>query len=150
VIAYYDLLRGFHILAVIALMSGLLYLPRLYVYHTRVESGSQSDEMLKTMEVKLLRIIINPALFLVLLFGGLLIWVDLTRLGHGFLLRPWMLTKIAGILFLFGWYGFLARSRRAFAEGRNPYSERFWRMTNELPFLAAIAIVLSATTKFGG
>jgi len=141
VIAYYDLLRGFHILAVIALMSGLLYLPRLYVYHTRVESGSQSDEMLKTMEVKLLRIIINPALFLVLLFGGLLIWVDLTRLGHGFLLRPW---------FLFGWHGFLARSRRAFAEGRNPYSERFWRMTNELPFLAAIAIVLSATTKFGG
>ncbi|HVY33652.1 MAG TPA: CopD family protein [Caulobacteraceae bacterium] len=149
-IYHYDLLRGLHILAVIALMSGLLYLPRLYVYHTRVEPGSQSDDMLQTMEVKLLRIIINPALFLVLLFGGLLIRVDLTRLGPGFLSRPWMLTKIVGILFLFGWHGFLARSRRAFAEGRNRHSERFWRMTNELPFLAAIIIVLAATTKFGG
>ncbi len=148
-IAHYDLLRGLHILAVIALMSGLLYLPRLFVYHTRVETGSQSDDMLKTMELKLLRIIINPALFFTLLFGGLLIRLDLTRLGPGFWMRPWMLTKICGIIFLFGWHGFLARSRREFAEGRNRRSERFWRMTNELPFLAAIAIVLSATTKFG-
>jgi putative membrane protein len=61
-----------------------------------------------------------------------------------------MLTKIGGILFLASWHGFLAGSRRAFAENRNRRSERFWRMTNELPFLAAIVIVLAVTTKFGG
>jgi putative membrane protein len=60
-----------------------------------------------------------------------------------------MLTKLAGLVFLFSWHGFLARARRAFAEDRNQRSERFWRMTNELPFVAAIIIVLSATTKFG-
>ena len=62
---------------------------------------------------------------------------------------PWFLTKIAGVLALFAWHGFLAGSRRAFAEGRNTRSERFWRMTNELPFLVAIVIVIAATTKFG-
>jgi putative membrane protein len=146
---YFNLLRGLHIIAVIAWMSGLLYLPRLFAYHARAEPGSQMDETFKIMEVKLLRIIINPAMILVVLFGGSLVWVDLTRLGPHFWLSPWMLTKIAGLVFLFGWHGYLARARRAFAENRNRRSERFWRMTNELPFLAAIVIVLAVTTKFG-
>jgi putative membrane protein len=60
-----------------------------------------------------------------------------------------MLTKLTGIVLLFGWHGFLSASRRAFAENRNRRSERFWRMSNELPFVVAIVIVLSATTKFG-
>jgi putative membrane protein len=149
-IEHYNLLRGLHIIAVIAWMSGLLYLPRLFAYHTRAEAGSQMDETFKTMEVKLLRIIINPAMILVLLFGASLVWVDLARLGPAFWRTPWMLTKIAGVVFLLGWHGFLAGSRRAFAENRNQRSERFWRMTNELPFLAAVIIVLAVTTKFGG
>ena len=146
---YFNLLRGLHIIAVIAWMSGLLYLPRLFAYHTRAEPGSQMDETFKTMEVKLLRIIINPAMIMVFLFGGSLVWVDLSRLGPHFWLSPWMLTKIVGIVFLAGWHGFLAGARRAFAENRNRRSERFWRMTNELPFLAAVVIVLAVTTKFG-
>lgn len=148
-IAHYNLLRGLHIIAVIAWMSGLLYLPRLFAYHTRAEPGSVMDETFKTMEVKLLRIIINPAMILVFLFGGSLVWVDLSRLGPHFWLAPWALTKILGIVALSSWHGYLARARRAFAENRNQRSERFWRMTNELPFLAAIVIVLAATTKFG-
>jgi putative membrane protein len=148
-IAHYNLLRGLHIIAVIAWMSGLLYLPRLFAYHTRAEAGSQMDETFKTMEVKLLRIIINPAMVLVVIFGGLLVWVDSTRLGPHFWTAPWALTKITGLLFLFSWHGFLARARRTFAENRNQRSERFWRMTNELPFLAALVIVLAVTTKFG-
>jgi protoporphyrinogen IX oxidase len=150
VIQHYNLLRGLHIIAVIAWMSGLLYLPRLFAYHTRAEPGSQMDETFKTMEVKLLRIIINPAMIMVFLFGGALVWVDLTRLGPHFWLAPWMLTKIAGVVFLASWHGFLAGARRAFAENRNQRSERFWRVTNELPFLAAVVIVLAVTTKFGG
>lgn len=146
---YFNLLRGLHIIAVIAWMSGLLYLPRLFAYHTRAEAGSQMDETFKTMEVKLLRTIINPAMVMVFVFGGSLVWVDLTRLGPHFWLSAWMLTKIAGIVFLAAWHGFLASARKAFAENRNRRSERFWRMTNELPFLAAVVIVLAVTTKFG-
>ena len=148
-IHYYNLLRGLHIVAVIAWMAGMLYLPRLYVYHTRAAAGSEMDETFKVMETKLLRMIINPASFAVLLFGGALVWVDLQRLGPTFWDKPWFLVKIAGVIALFGWHGFLAASRRAFAENRNTRTERFWRMSNELPFIVAIIIVLSATTKYG-
>ena len=88
-------------------------------------------------------------MFLVLLFGLTLVWVDLGRLGPHFWDKPWFLVKIAGVLALFGWHGFLSSARRAFAENRNRRSERFWRMSNEIPFLIAIVVVLSATTKFG-
>ncbi|MDR3509590.1 MAG: CopD family protein [Caulobacteraceae bacterium] len=149
-IEHFNLIRGLHIIAVIAWMSGLLYLPRLYVYHTRATPGSEMDETFKLMELKLLRIIINPAMILVFILGGTLVWIDLERLGPHFWIAPWMLTKIGALVFLSAWHGFLAGSRRAFAEGRNKRSERFWRMTNELPFIAAIVIVLAVTTKFGG
>jgi putative membrane protein len=130
-------------------MAGLLYLPRLFAYHTRAAAGSEMDATFKVMEVKLLRIIINPAMILVLVLGGLLIWVDLSRIGPHFWLAPWFVTKITGVILLSAWHGYLARARRAFAENRNQRSERFWRMTNELPFLVAIVIVIAATTKFG-
>ena len=80
----YNVLRGLHIIAVIAWMAGMLYLPRLYVYHTRATAGSEMDETFKTMELKLLRMIINPAMFAVLIFGGSLFWVDLQRIGPHF------------------------------------------------------------------
>jgi protoporphyrinogen IX oxidase len=146
---FFNVVRGLHIVAVIAWMAGLLYLPRLFAYHTRAAAGSEMDETFKTMEVKLLRMIINPAMVMVLLFGACLVWLDIVRRGPHFWLAPWFLTKIAGVLALLAWHGFLSSSRRAFAEGRNTRSERFWRMTNELPFLVAIVIVIAATTKFG-
>jgi len=147
-IAHYNLIRGLHILSVIAWMAGMLYLPRLYVYHTRAIPGGELDETLKVMELKLLRIIINPAMIAALLFGLSLIWIDGHVRGWGFLLKPWMLTKLSALLVLFGWHGFLSGARRKFAVGANQRSEKFWRMTNELPFLAATVIVLSVTTKF--
>jgi putative membrane protein len=146
----YNLLRGFHIIAVIAWMAGMLYLPRLFVYHTKAAPGSELDETLKTMERKLFRIIMNPAMIAVVLLGGALIWLDGTeRFGWGFLAKPWMLTKLAGALFLIWWHHFLGRARKAFERGQNTRPEKFWRMTNELPFLAAIVMVLAVTTKFG-
>ena len=148
---WYDLLRGLHIIAVIAWMAGMLYLPRLYAYHTETAPpGSEFDAHFKVWEAKLLRIIINPAMILAFVFGIALIYVDgAQRLGWGFLLKPWMLTKIAGIVFLSAWHGYLAGARKKFERGERPRSAKFWRMTNELPFLAAIIMVLAVTTEFG-
>ena len=147
---WFDIVRGLHILAVIAWMAGLLYLPRLFAYHTRADAGSQMDETFATMERKLYRIIMNPAMVAVWILGLTLVWFDATqqKWGWGFLLTPWMLTKLAGVLFLTGWHHYLGRARSALAQGRRDRSERFWRMTNELPFVVAIVMILAITTKF--
>lgn len=146
---HYDLLRGLHILAVIAWMAGLLYLPRLYAYHAAAAAGSEMDTTFQVMELKLLRIIMTPAMLASLVFGLGLILADSEIRGWDFLLKPWMVTKLSGVVFLLGWHGFLASARRAFVEGRNQRSAKFWRMTNELPFIAAIIMVLSVTLEFG-
>jgi putative membrane protein len=82
--------------------------------------------------------------------GLTLIWFDATqqRWGWTFLLAPWMLVKLAGVLFLTSWHHYLGRARTALAAGGRVRTERFWRMTNELPFLAAIVMILAITTKF--
>ncbi len=146
----YNLLRGFHILAVIAWMAGLLYLPRLFVYHFNSQPGSDIDKTFKVMERKLLRMIMNPAMVAAFAFGGALIWYDgRWRLGWEFLLSPWMLTKLAGVVALTSVHHYLARARKAFEAGQRPHSERFWRFANEAPFVIAIVMVLAVTTKFG-
>ncbi|HRD45429.1 MAG TPA: CopD family protein [Caulobacter sp.] len=145
---HYDLLRGLHIIAVIAWMAGMLYLPRLYVYHTRAERGSQLDETFQEMERKLLRIIINPSMIAAWLLGLALIAANGVNRGWDFLAQPWMLTKLALVVALSGWHGFLAGARRKFEAGTNTRSEKFWRMTNEIPFVIAIVAVLAVTTEF--
>lgn len=147
---WYDLLRGLHIISVIAWMSGMMYLPRLFAYHTETAPvGSEFDAHFKVWELKLLRIIINPAMILTFVFGLGLIWVDGTqRLGWGFLLQTWMVVKIAGIVFLSAWHGFLSNARRRIAAGERPRTAKFWRATNELPFLAAVVMVLAVTLEF--
>jgi putative membrane protein len=146
----YDLLRGLHILAVIAWMAGLLMLPRLYAYHTETApAGSEFDAHFLRWEGKVLKIILNPALVLAWLFGLALIHVDAQIRGIGFLLEPWMLTKLAGIVFMTGWHMFLANARRGLLAGRRDRTAKFWRMTNELPFVAAIIMVIAVTTEFG-
>jgi putative membrane protein len=148
-VGHYDLLRGLHILAVIAWMAGLLYLPRLFAYHAKATTGSELDQTFQVMEAKLLRIIMNPAFVLAFLLGLSLIWADGHIRGWGFLSQPWMIAKLAGVVFLTGWHHYLAVARKRFAAGRNLRTDRFWRMTNELPFLAAIVMVLAVTTEFG-
>ncbi len=146
----YNLLRGLHILADIAWMAGLLYLPRLFAYHTKASPGSEMDATFKVMERKLYGIIMNPAMVVAWVLGLSLIWFDGSRrLGWSFLHSPWMLIKLSGVVVLTSWHYFLGRGLKAFSEGRNRRSERFWRATNEVPFLAAIVMVLAVTTKFG-
>jgi putative membrane protein len=149
ILQQYDLARGLHIIAVIAWMAGMMYLPRLYIYHLTAPPGSQMDETFKVMERRLMRGIINPAMIIAFLFGLLLIWIDGHLRGWDFLLRPWMLTKLAGVVFLVSWHGFLSRARRRFETGTNQRSDRFWRAVNELPFVAAIIMVIAVTTEFG-
>jgi putative membrane protein len=148
---WYDLLRGLHIIAVIAWMSGMMYLPRLFAYHTETAPpGSEFDAHFKVWEEKLLRIIINPAMILTFVLGLTLIWYDATyRFGTWrFLLELWMIVKLSGVAFLGYWHGFLARSRKQIAAGERPKTAKFWRATNELPFLAAIVMVLAVTLEF--
>jgi len=147
---HYDLLRGLHIIAVIAWMAGLLYLPRLFAYHTKAAAGSEMDATFQVMEAKLLRIIMNPAMIAAWLFGlGLIVANRELRGGWSYLGEPWMSTKLAGVLFLTGWHHYLGLARKRLANGTSARSERFWRMTNELPFLAAIVMVIAVTTEFG-
>ncbi len=145
---HYDLLRGLHIIAVIAWMAGMLYLPRLFVYHTRAERGSQMDETFQEMERKLLRIIINPSMVATWIFGLMLIAANGVNRGWDFLGQPWMIIKLVLVFAMSGWHGFLAGARRRFEAGTNARSEKFWRMTNEIPFLMAVIIVLAVTTEF--
>jgi putative membrane protein len=146
----YNILRGLHVVAVIAWMAGLLYLPRLFAYHSRSTPGSEMDETFKTMEAKLLRVIMNPAMAAVVILAIALMWIDGVGGLWRFLLTPWVLIKIGGGVALLGWHHYLASARKVFAQGGRPRSERFWRVTNELPFILAIVMVLAVTTKVGG
>jgi putative membrane protein len=141
----YNVWRGLHIIAVIAWMAGLLYLPRLYVYHSQAAPGSQMDETFKVMERRLYYGIMAPAQVVAFLFGVLLIYVDGITLGWDFLVQPAMIVKILGIVVVTGFHGFLGTSRRRFADGTNTRPEKFWRSINEIPFVAAIAMVLAVT-----
>ena len=148
--AHYDLWRGLHIIAVIAWMAGIMYLPRLFAYHVKAGAGSELAQTFEVMEKKLLRIIMNPAQGLAFLFGILLIWANTENRGSfAWLAEPWMLTKIAGIVFLTWWHHMLASARKRIIAGTDKRSETFWRATNELPFLAAIVMVIAVTTQFG-
>jgi putative membrane protein len=145
IFGHYDLWRALHIISVIAWMAGIMYLPRLYAYHTKHGAGSEIGKVFEGMETKLLKIIMTPAFVLTVTFGAILIYVDgASRIGWAELGKPWFITKFAAVAFVAGWHIFLARSQKSIADGTNPHSEKFWRATNELPFLAAVIAVIAA------
>jgi putative membrane protein len=150
---WYDLARGLHILAVIAWMAGMLFLPRLYAYDAEQADKpeplrTEMRTLLRTWQGRLLKIIVNPAMTAAWVFGGWLIWLDGTGRGWDFLAQPWMIAKLLGVVALSGWHGFLAGEYRRIQAGTSTKSGRFWRMTNEIPFLIAIVMVLSVTTEW--
>ena len=139
----YPWVRALHIVSVIAWMAGMLYLPRLYVYHCGREPGSEADEMLKTMERRLLRAIVNPAMIAVFLTGGLLLLTP----GIVDWASGWIYVKLLLVAGLSAVHGAFAAWRRAFEEGRNRYSQRFYRLVNEVPTVLMIGIVVFAVVK---
>jgi putative membrane protein len=146
----HNILIAVHILAVIAWMAGLLYLPRLFAYHTEAPVGSDMDKTFQVMERGLYYTIMTPAMIAVWVLGLSLVWFDATKLwGPKFLGTPWMSIKFVGVLLLTGFQGFLGASRKRFARGANTYSNKFWRMVNEIPFVLAIVMVVAIVTKFG-
>jgi protoporphyrinogen IX oxidase len=136
-------LRALHIIAVIAWMAGMLYLPRLYVYHCAAAPGSEASEMLKVMERRLLRAIINPALIATFVLGGLLLATP-GAVDWG---RGWIYVKLALVLALAATHGLFARWRKDFAADRNRHNARFYRVWNEVPTVLMIGIVILAVVR---
>ena len=135
----YAWLRALHVIAVIAWMAGMLYLPRLYVYHANAEPGSELSETLKVMERRLLRLIVNPAMVASVGLGGALLAQPGAIDWSGDI---WIYPKLALALLLTAFHGLLARWRRDFAADRNRRSARFYRRVNEVPTVAVIVIVV--------
>lgn len=139
--AAYLWVKALHVVAVIAWMAGMLYLPRLFVYHVEAERGSVQSETFKVMERRLLRAIINPAMIVTWAAGLWLAW-------YGFAFQAgWLHAKLALVLVLSGVHGYLSGAVRRFAEDRNEKPARHWRIVNEIPTLLMIAIVILVIVK---
>ena len=137
----YEWLKAFHIIAVISWMAGMLYLPRLFVYHCDAEPGSKQSETFKVMERRLLRAIINPAMIATWVLG---LWL---AYAGGFYRAPWLHAKLALVLALSAVHGLFARWVKAFAADRNLHSQKFYRIINEVPTVLMIGIVILAVVK---
>ncbi len=137
----YLVLKSLHIIAVIAWMAGMLYLPRLFVYHCSAEKGSKQSETFKVMERRLLRAIINPAMVLTWVMGLSLAWLN------GYWLQGWFIAKIVLVLAMSAVHGLFSRWRRDFDADRNTRSARFYRFWNEVPTLIMIGIVFIVVIK---
>ena len=133
--------KSIHIVAVISWMAGLLYLPRLFIYHCAAPVGSVESETFKVMEQRLLGIIMTPAMVVAWVLGGWLAWR-----GHFFLER-WMIGKLVLVLALSGFHGYLARAVGTFADDRNEMTARHWRIANEIPTVLMIGIVVLVVVK---
>lgn len=139
--AAYLWVKAIHVFAIIAWMAGMLYLPRLFVYHADAAKGSELSETLKLMEYRLLTIIMNPAMIVAWVLGLWLAW------QAGYFASGWMWAKIAAVVALSAVHGMLSASVRRFAEDRNEKPARYWRMLNEVPALLALAIVVLVIVK---
>ena len=141
--AAYPWLKALHIIAVIAWMAGLLYLPRLYVYHAGVPPRSNRAVMLEVMERRLLRAIMLPAAVMTYGFGLILAAIPGVVDWH----RGWFWAKLGLVALLTVFHILLAYWQRGFAAGRVPHSPKFYRTINELPTIMMIAIVLLVVAR---
>jgi putative membrane protein len=142
----YEWIKAFHIIAVIAWMAGMLYLPRLFVYHCAAEKDSVQSETFKVMERRLLLGIINPAMIAAIALGLWLAWLGPDS-RYGWFASGWLWAKIALVLGLSAVHGLFARWVKAFAADSNRHSQRFYRFINEVPTVLMIAIVILVVLK---
>ena len=134
-------IKAIHVLAVISWMAGLLYLPRLFVYHVDAEQGSKQSETFKIMERRLMKGIMNPAMIVTWITGLYIAYAS------DFYRAPWLHTKLLLVLLLSGFHGWMVGRVRAFANDANDKSAKFYRVMNEVPTLMMIAIVILVIVK---
>jgi protoporphyrinogen IX oxidase len=137
----YPWLKAFHVMAVISWMAGMLYLPRLFVYHCGAERGSRQSETFKVMERRLLRGIVNPAMVVSWVLGLWMVY------DGGWISAHWLQLKLVLVVVLSGVHGMLARWTTDFATDQNRHSERFYRIMNEVPAVLMVGIVIMAVIK---
>ena len=136
---YYDIIKALHILSVISWMVGLLYLPRLFVYHADTEVGTVRAETFKVMERRLLKAIMTPAMIASFISG---IW--LISLNHGLIYETWFQIKFAAVILMGGIHGKLSKMRRSLENDEKPSSSKKYRIWNEVPTVLMIIIVVMA------
>jgi putative membrane protein len=139
----YPWLKAFHLIAVIFWMAGLLYLPRLFVYHSVAKAGGELEAKMEEAEAKLLRIIMNPAMIVAFVLGLVLIGYNAVSGG----VALWLWVKVALAFSLIFYHGFLSKTRKAFLNGGRPKSEKFFRKINEVPALVTVVIVILAVVQ---
>ncbi|MCU0323589.1 MAG: protoporphyrinogen oxidase HemJ [Chitinophagaceae bacterium] len=134
--------KAIHVIGVISWMAAMLYMPRLFAYHTRTNIGSDMDKMFQLMEYRLLKIIMTPAMIVTYIFGLLVAYI------YGYAaLGKWFHIKMLAVLFLTIFHGILAKWRKDFCLGRNKHSEKFYRLINEIPTLMMIIAVVMVIVK---
>lgn len=143
VISYYLWFKALHVIAVISWMAGLLYLPRLFVYHADAVKGSELSEKFKVMEYRLMRYIMTPAAIATWLFGGLMLYAN----WDGIMADQWMHGKLLFVVLLTGFHHACISWRKKFARDENTRSAKFFRMVNEVPTLLMIGIVVLVIVK---
>ena len=139
---HYEWIRALHIISVIAWMAGMLYLPRLFVYHAESPPASDKSETFKVMERRLLRFIMNPAMISTWLFGLTMLYANPALLGNG-----WIHVKLLLVLVMSGLHGYFAATVRRFAHDHNVHSALFFRWLNEAPTVLMIAVVFLAVLE---
>ena len=138
----YDVIKALHLISVMSWMAGLLYLPRLFVYHAETTVGSVRAETFKVMERRLLKAIMNPAMIGSFVFG---IWMIV--LAPGLLYEPWMHVKILCVLLMAGCHGVFSKMRRKLENDEPPRPPRAYRIWNEVPTVLMVIIVFMAVVK---
>ncbi|MBV2142029.1 protoporphyrinogen oxidase HemJ [Falsochrobactrum sp. TDYN1] len=137
----YPWVKALHVIAIISWMAGMLYLPRLFVYHCAAQPGSEASETFKVMEQRLLRFIINPAMAVSWIAGLWMAWEIFGFKGG------WLHAKLLLVVLMSGLHGYLSKATRLFAEDRNIKSARHWRIVNEIPTVLMILIVVLVIVK---
>jgi len=142
-LAFYPWIKSLHVISMIAWMAGMLYLPRLFVYHCDVARGSAESERFKVMERRLFKLITNPAMIATWIFGLLLVATP----GIVDWSAGWWHVKFLCVILMSGVHGVLSARRRAFLEDRNTKSQRYFRILNEVPTLLMILIVFMVIAR---
>ena len=139
----YSLIKAFHVISIVAWISAILYLPRLFVYHTTVKRNSEASKMLKIMEYRLQKFIMNPAMLLTIIFGvfllktnGIINWTE-----------KWIYFKLLGVFLLLVVHNLLGRYRKDFFLDKNKHSRKFYKILNEVPTILLIVIILLVYLK---